>query len=176
MARDYAALVASLRRKAADPVVPDTERRALLERASEIEKNHPEAVTESSPFIDDTTVTGRDGRMPWQYDENGHFNPFARPPGYEERVYHDYFHQNPWGGKSYYATDARTRFTKPNPKPGEDPEFDKKTREAWDELWNLHRSQAAWNPPDADDLYEENYKYADDEDYGYDIYEGEEYE
>lgn len=151
MARDYAALVASLRRKAADPVVLEPERRALLERAEAIEKNHPEAVTASSRFTDDTTVTSRDGR----------YNPFTRPANWTWVYYDD------------------GPFTKPNPKPGENPDFDRQTREAWDTLWNLHRNQAQWNkPPDTDDLYEEEYKYGEDEDedYGYDIYEGEEYE
>lgn len=59
---DYAAKARALRAKAADPVVPDVERRALLEKARELEAKYGNA---NSPFTNDTTVLGRDGRPPY---------------------------------------------------------------------------------------------------------------
>jgi hypothetical protein len=148
-----------LRAKAADPVVPETERRALLERAADIERRHPEIVTVKSRFTDNTSTTSRDG----------FYSPFTEA-------------SDPWGYDAY-TSHGRTRFTKPNPKPGEDPNFDRRTKDAWDELYRLFQHQHQWNKPpqpDADDLISDEFKYdpgpGDDEDYGYDIYEGEDYE
>lgn len=149
---DYAKRIADLRRLGAPGSgATEAERKLANERADELEAKHRERVTESSPFTNHTTTTSRDGRgwysTGWEYDQN------VRSPG-------------------------GFRFTKPNPKPGEDPEFDRRTRQAWDEVWNLFHRQAQWNKvPDEDDLIADEWKHdAEDEDYGYDIFEGEEYE
>lgn len=150
MARDYARIVRALRAKADDPVVPEAEKRALRERADALEKKY---VSVSSPITDDTTTTSRDGyvwtppdymRYMWQSD--GRFNPFARPPGY----------QNPGFDQRRYEEAVR-------------------------QTENLLRNQHMWNkPPDEDDLIADEFKHDpgpdDDEDYGYDIYEGGEYD
>jgi hypothetical protein len=145
VARDYGRVVRALRAKAADPVVPDTERRALLDRADQIEANHPEIVTVKSPSTDYTTTTSRDG-FAWpeyRWSSDGRFNPFARHPGFDEARY----------------------------------------KAAQEETDRLFRNQHMWNKPpvpDEDDLIADEFKTdpgpGDDEDYGYDIYEGEEYQ
>lgn len=147
MARDYQKIIAGLRRKAADPALSAAEAKLYTDKANELEAKH---VTVSSPFTNHTTTTGRDGRNSWNYDVQ------TSPGGF--------------------------RFTRPNPPPGQDPEFDRRQRQAWDETWRLFHNQAQWNKPpvDEDDLIADEFKHdpgpGDDEDYGYDIFEGEEYE
>lgn len=55
---DYLRTARLLRAKAADPVVPDTERRVLLEKAAELESKYR---NRNSPSANDTTVIGRGG-------------------------------------------------------------------------------------------------------------------
>lgn len=56
---DYLRKARALRAKAADPVVPAPEAKALLEKAAELEAKYRNS---NSPFTDETTVTSRDGR------------------------------------------------------------------------------------------------------------------
>jgi DNA-binding LacI/PurR family transcriptional regulator len=141
MARDYGRIVRALRAKAADPVVSDHERRALLDRATAIEANHPEIVTVKSPSTDyTTTVTSRDGFV-YDFRRHGPADPRHRE----------------WEGPTY--------------------------EQSWEDVQRLFRNQHMWNKPpvpDEDDLISDEFKHdpgpGDDEDYGYDIYEGEEYE
>lgn len=62
---DYAQKARALRAKAADPVVPEAERQALLEKAAELEAKYSKP---NSPFTDQTTVTSRDGFGKSAYD------------------------------------------------------------------------------------------------------------
>lgn len=123
---DYAQKARALRAKAADPVVPDVERRALLEKARELEAKYGNS---SSLFTGDTTVTSRDG--------------------------------------FFYPTGTTHRATTVPP-----------SAEAWRATWNLFHNQHLWNkPPAEEDIIEENYREApdEDEDYGYDILEGDDW-
>lgn len=65
----------------------------------------------------------------------------------------------------------------PQPRPFDQEEWQRRNRAAWEQLWNLHRSQEQWNRPhDEDVIYEEKYKYEpgdeldEDEDEGYEGY------
>lgn len=52
------------------------------------------------------------------------------------------------------------------------------SKESWEAVWDLFHRQYQWNkPPDEADLVEENYQYDknEDEDYGYDMQEGEDW-
>jgi hypothetical protein len=55
--RDYRETIRALRAKAADPAVPDSERKALNEKADKLEAKYSNS---TSPFTYDTTVIGRD--------------------------------------------------------------------------------------------------------------------
>lgn len=69
MAIDYLETARKLRAKAADPVVPDTERQALLERATDLEARYSKP---KSPSTDDTTVTDSGFNIRWA--------PGTKPP------------------------------------------------------------------------------------------------
>lgn len=144
---DYLAKARALRAKAADPVVPPAESAALLEKARELEAKYRNG---SSPFTNDTTVTGRDG-----------FTFFGVPPfgspewdkwaeairkerqAQAQRVADDLL-RNQWR----WNTEYYDQFGRPRPQ----------------------------RSPDHDDIMEETYKFdpeddPEDEDYGYDEYQ-----
>jgi hypothetical protein len=136
---DYARTARLLRAKAADPVVPDAERQALLEKAQDLETRYSNGKPST---INDTTVTSHDGRS-YRPEPQSWYSQHR----YSQQVLFDLL-KNQWQWNTEYYDRNGT------PKPA---------------------------GPTADDLYEETYKYADndpedeDEDYGYDLFEGEDY-
>lgn len=158
---DYLRLARLLREKAAyvppegsglQPV-PETERLALIARAEELERKYGNG---NSPSGNNTTTTSRDGR----------FNPFARPPGWKDRQYDYTF---------FFSDDLFQRFNAGTSSPQTAEASAEQQQRSWQTLYILLKNQHHWNKtPDEEDLVEEGYKhdYDEDEDYGYDMFEG----
>jgi hypothetical protein len=62
------------------------------------------------------------------------------------------------------------------PKPETEEARRARWQEAYRQTWDLFLRQNMWNPPPEEDIVEEGWQDAPDEDYGYDIYEGDDYE
>jgi hypothetical protein len=114
---DYLAKARALRAKAADPAVPAAERRALLDKATELESKYRNP---SSSFTFDTIITGRDGIPPWSsgpaWDAWAEAIRNARKTQ-AEKIAED-LRNNQWRWNSEYYD----RFG--NPKPYVDPDLD----------------------------------------------------
>ena len=129
---DYLRTARLLRAKAADPVVPDTERQALLERADDLEKKYSNS---SSRSTNDTTGTGT--------------GPFTFT-----------FTYNMWQPRPETEAERRARYA-----------------ESERQLRDLFNRQSAWNPPPwEEDIVEKDFRHQpEDEDYGYDLFEEDDY-
>jgi hypothetical protein len=148
---DYLRTARLLRAKAADPVVPETERRALLDRAEKLEAKYRKP---NSPPTDNTATSTGPPTGPFSYNSTFVYWDFPGPDG-----------KTP-------------------------PPTDEDLRKYWVVLQDLLKNQWMWNTeyydkdgnprpqPDVDDIYEEDYKYDedDDEDYGYNLFGEEDYD
>ena len=105
MARDYLAVARQLRVKAADPAVSGEERRALLDKAAELEAKYRNS---SSATTDQTTVTATDGRQGRTVTINLNHSPF-----WAETLRH--LKENQWRWNSeYYDEDGTPRTSGPD--------------------------------------------------------------
>jgi hypothetical protein len=148
MARDYRETIRALRAKAADSATPEPERKALNDRADELEAKHSSgnppfrygSVNPSFRYVYDTTVTGRDG-----------FTSFALYDDILANLLRDQWAWNPVQCEGCDAWFIR--------KPGTPPYCEKCSAKMREEQ----------------DIVEEQYRDQPDEDYGYDIKEGDDW-
>lgn len=172
---DYRGRIRALRALGAEGSgATEAERKLANERADQLERDHPEAaerVTESSPFTDHTTTTER------------------------EEAFYDFFIRRGSAGKSYYYYDRGPRTghgsNMPPPNNGDFRPKGPTPEQSWRDLQDLLRNQWKWNDKyydkdgkprthvDDSTIVDEDYAYeppGEDEDWGYKIYEEEDYE
>jgi hypothetical protein len=103
-----------------------------------------------------------------------HERALAREKLAEMEAKHGNFNSRATEDTTVTGADGRHHFFYPTQTTTVPPE--NVSQAAWDALWNLYHNQYQWNRPPADeaDLVEEGYE--TDEDAGYDIYEGGEYD